>query len=169
MVRCCHDDAQNQQWIQYACHDVNECLDGTLWHPPTSYGLEDSTLVHEGAANDECICEMQTRHRGQLVDIGAADPHTLGMILANGIAESKRLWKKSRWHTRPEREDDKSREVAQRYRAACNRKHIVRRCGIVVPGQEPKLRLTSAGPSPSHGNKIRTLLCPGYGPANRFD
>lgn len=90
-------------------------------------------MVKERATDDKGIGEMETRHSGQLVDIRAANPDALGILLAHSILEAEGLGKESWRHAGVEREDDKGGEVSKRHGTAGNCKRVVRWRAVVEP------------------------------------
>lgn len=92
MVCGCDDDREHENGIQYAGDDPQEADNRRLSCPSTTEHMKEARVVKEGHANDEGIGEVQTWHGCQLVYIRASDPHTLCMLLADGILESEGFW-----------------------------------------------------------------------------
>jgi hypothetical protein len=50
--------------------------------------VHEARVVDEGAPDDERVGEMQTRHRGELVDGFPAYPDALCVLLADGVVKT---------------------------------------------------------------------------------
>lgn len=68
-------------------------------------------MVQECTADHERVGEVQTRHGSKLIDILAANPHGLGVVLPNGVVESVRFRQQTRWHAWPHGKDEEGSKV----------------------------------------------------------
>jgi hypothetical protein len=93
----------------------------------------DARVVDEGAANDKSVGKVETRHGCELIDIAAADPDALSIVLADGVMEAKRFWQKTWWHTRVEAENEECSEVAQSDGTSSDSESSMIRGGIIIP------------------------------------
>lgn len=135
----CDDDAQHEQRV-HERHDHEEDLrQGGLADGPALESVHEAGVIYEGTPDDERVGEMQTRHRGELVDGFPAYPDALCVLLADGVVEAVGVGEQSRRHAGVEAEDEECGEVAEGHGPSRDGKGVVVFGGVVVPAQEPEM------------------------------
>lgn len=134
MVRRRDDDGQDQCWVEDTQQDEKRLLHarGRQVRAPA----EDGRVVNERAADGEGVAEVQAGHGGQLIDVLAALPYGLRVIVADSVVEAEFGMEQSRGHARPDAEDAEGDEVAEGHGAASSGEGGVVGRAEVVPADE---------------------------------
>lgn len=140
VVVCRRDnDAQHEERV-HERHDHEEDLgEGGLADRSALQSVHEARVIYEGTPDDERVGEMQTRHRGELVDGFPAHPDTLCVLLADGVVEVIGVREEPGGHAGVEAEDEECGEVAEGHGPSRNGKGIVVFGGVVIPAQEPEM------------------------------
>lgn len=133
VVRRCHDNGQHEQRVADT-RDQKEHLSVIRFaRLPTIRASENARVVQKRRSNTEGVCEVQTRHGSQLVDIVASNPDGFGVLLSDSVVETEFFRQQTRRHAGEEREDEKGCEITQSHGSADDGKGRMVRSGIIVP------------------------------------
>lgn len=99
-------------------------------------GAEDAGVVQERAADAEGVAEVHARHRCEAVDVLAAHPDRLRVVVADGVEEAVLFRQEPGWHAGVEDEDYECEEVGEGHGATDGGEGRMRGRQSVVPSNE---------------------------------
>lgn len=100
-------------------------------------------MVDERAADGEGVAEVHGGHGGERVDVFAAHPHALCVIVAHCVEETVLFGEEARRHAGVEDEGHEGEEVGEGHSASDGRKGGVRGRDEVVPRDEAVVWLSA--------------------------
>lgn len=137
MVRGSNYGSQYERRIPYAQHEVEQLPKWALAGLSSlQRAAEDPGVVNQGHADAEGISEVHRGHGSQGVNVLAAHPNALSVVVANRVQKTVFRREKSRWHAGIENEGHEGAEVGQRHGSAGNGEGVEGRRYVVVPADE---------------------------------
>ena len=137
MVGCRDNSDQNEGRVSKADEQIKELPESILaYFAIFECPAKETGVVDHRHADAEGVAKVHGRHGCKLVDVLAAHPYTLRIVVANSVEEAMFLREQARRHARVDDEGDKCTEVRQRHRPAGNSECVERRRNVVVPADE---------------------------------
>lgn len=112
MVGGRNDGDQNKGWVSKTNKEIEYLPESVLAHLATLKSSAKQTgVVDHGHANAEGVAKMHGWHSGQLIDVLAAHPYTLRIVVADSVEETVLGRKQPRRHAGVQDESDERAEV----------------------------------------------------------
>lgn len=128
---------ENEGRVSKANKQVKELPESVLAHLAAfERAAEKSRMVNHGHADAERVAKVHRRHGCELVDVFAAHPYTLRIVVSDGIEEPVLRGEQARRHAGVDDESDERAKVGQSHRPTGNSKCVERRRNVVVPTDE---------------------------------
>ncbi|KAJ8106256.1 hypothetical protein OPT61_g9654 [Boeremia exigua] len=94
-------------------------------------------VIDQRHSNAERVAKVHRRHRGELVDVFAAHPHALRIVVAHRVEEPVLRGQQTRRHAGIDDKGDERAEIGQCQGSAGDSECVERRRGVVVPRDKP--------------------------------
>lgn len=139
VVGRCNNGRQDESGVSNAdqkVEDLPECVLARL--PPLQRAAEEARVVNQGHSNAERVSKVHRGHGCQRVDIFAAHPDALRIIVSHSVEETILLRKQPRRHAGVDDKGNKGTEICECHCSAGDGEGIEGRSNVVVPADEAK-------------------------------